>query len=90
MADASGGHREDMDDQQREAFAAAVERKKAEAEERSQTGPVRGAPPGEDPASQGIADAAQKIEADSGVQDDFSTRDKSTRHGKVTADKWNQ
>lgn len=80
-----------MDEQQREAFEAAVERKKAEAEQRSQSNAVqRGGPPPDDPASQAIEDGSAKISDDSQVQDAFSVRDKNSRHGKVTADKWNQ
>jgi hypothetical protein len=79
-----------MDEQQREAFADAVEAKKAAAKEASQR-------PSRDPAGQGdvkldpSGDAQPGLQTDDrSTQDVFSARDKSSGHGKKTADKWNQ
>jgi hypothetical protein len=74
-----------MDSQQRRRFAQAVERKQAEAEERSRSG---GDDVGEETRRPGgqedeIADASRPP----GTVD---PRAKSSRHGQVTADKWNQ
>jgi hypothetical protein len=63
-----------MDQEQQERFKRAVERKEREASERGDTTGKRG---GEDePAAQ--------------QHDEIGPRDKSSRHGQVTADKWNQ
>ena len=73
-----------MDEKQREAFEDAVERKKAEAKERSE---ATARTPGGDKVP-GDPDAGL-IERDR-PQDVGSPREKSTGHRKVTADKWNQ
>lgn len=73
-----------MDEQQRQRFEQAVERKKAEAKRASEAPPAPAAPPagGEDVQASRI-DTAH-------TQDQFSVRDKNTGKGKKTADKWNQ
>ena len=63
-----------MDDKQQQAFQEAVERKKAEAKERSE-GPHEQNPAPEDTHERPPQDAE---------------RESGTRHGQVTADKWNQ
>ena len=41
--------------------------------------------------SQGeMRDTSDRLLKDARTQDEFSVRAKNTRHGKVTADKWNQ
>ena len=74
-----------MDEQQREAFAAAVERKKQESEERSHD-------PGPAPDAGSAVDGDQHSLVSDGrkTQDVFSVRDKNSGKGKKTADKWNQ
>jgi hypothetical protein len=79
-----------MDEQQRQAFEQAVERKKAEAEEASHHAPQN---PGD--ADDVTLDASGQMQPgiqtdDRRTQDVFSTRDKNSGHGKKTADKWNQ
>jgi len=78
------GQAEPMDEQQREAFAAAVERKKQESEKRSHD-------PG--PAPDGgstVAGDQHSLIGDDREQDVYSVRDKNSGKGKKTADKWNQ
>jgi hypothetical protein len=74
-----------MDEQQRKAFEEAVERKKAEALERSRNpkGPVG---PG-DPIT---GDPQPSITGTATTQDATDPRAKNARNKKVTADKWNQ
>lgn len=75
-----------MDSQEQERFKEAVERKARASEEASrETG--EGAPGGE---AGGIQGDQESLREPGQPQDTFSTRDKSTRHRKVTADKWNQ
>ncbi|MCW3009874.1 MAG: hypothetical protein JWO90_278 [Solirubrobacterales bacterium] len=78
-----------MDKEQQEQFAEAVERKKAEAQEASETPePHEAGPPGKvalDATGQGQPSLTR-----SGSQDQFSVRDKNAGHGGKTADKWNQ
>jgi hypothetical protein len=79
-----------MDEQQRQAFEAAVEDKKAAAQEASERTGER--PPG---GSGNVKlDAAGEGEpgltGDDRNQDVYSVRDKNSGHGKKTADKWNQ
>jgi hypothetical protein len=72
-----------MEREQQQRFADAVERKAKDAEIRSQVD--SGAPSG--PAGQ----EAQESRTDPGRgQETGGPRDKSSRHGQVTADKWNQ
>jgi hypothetical protein len=74
-----------MDEQQREAFEKAVERKKQEAEEASRRGGhPTGAPEVDGPG------APPDLDAPSGSQDQPTPRHKGTRHGQVTAENWNQ
>jgi hypothetical protein len=72
-----------MDDNQKQAWEESIERKKAQAKERSESPPT----PGGDKVP-GDPDAGL-IERDR-PQDVGSPRQKSTGHKKVTADKWNQ
>jgi hypothetical protein len=75
-----------MDEQQQDRFKAAVERKARAAEAASkETGD--GAPGSESGDIQG---EQESLHSPSQPQDTRSARDKSTRHRKVTADKWNQ
>ncbi|HEX2125742.1 MAG TPA: hypothetical protein VHF45_04200 [Thermoleophilaceae bacterium] len=75
-----------MDEQQDKAFREAVERKKADAKAASEQ-TQRDHPTAGDP----VDGPEQAAKNDAGrTQDTGSIRDKNTRHGKVTADKWNQ
>jgi hypothetical protein len=79
-----------MDDEQRERFREAVDRKSRAAREASeqpaQNGPS-GSPVKLDPSGQ----AQPGLQTDDRAsQDVFSVRDKNSGHGKKTADKWNQ
>jgi hypothetical protein len=75
-----------MEEEQQERFKEAVERKARAAEAASrETG--EGAPGDE---SGGIEGDQEGLRSPAQPQDTFSVRDKNTRHGKVTADKWNQ
>jgi hypothetical protein len=74
-----------MDEQQRAAFAAAVERKKQESEARSHDA-------GPEPAGESAitGDQHSLISDDRKSQDVYSVRDKNSGKGHKTADKWNQ
>jgi len=77
-----------MDDKQQQAFAEAVERKKAEAAEASRH-------PENNPRQGGgvhvdAGGAQPGIYGDDRTPDTASPRDKSSKHRQVTADKWNQ
>jgi len=75
-----------MDEETRERFAEAVERKKDEARERSHQ---PGAPaPGETGGIDG--DQESLISDGRKSQDVYSVRDKNSCKGEKTADKWNQ
>ena len=74
-----------MEREQQERFAAAVERKKAEADAASRE--PGGATPGGSPVDEEIQPS--RVEAGR-PQDTYSVRDKNTGKGKKTADKWNQ
>ena len=63
-----------------EQFKEAVDKKNEEASERAH---------GDAAASSAAANEQQLIDTDEN-QDTYSVRDKSTGHGKKTADKWNQ
>ena len=69
-----------MDEKQREQFREAVDKKNEEAAERAHS-EAAGASAG--------ANEQQLIDTDE-TQDTYSVRDKSSGHGKKTADKWNQ
>jgi len=73
-----------MDQQQKEAFEAAVERKKADSEAAShQDGPP--------PRGQSAVSGDQADLTDPGTtQDTFDIRAKNSGKGQKTADKWNQ
>jgi hypothetical protein len=78
-----------VDEQQDQAFAEAVERKKAEAKEASEH-PERNPRSGSHVTLDASGGAQPGIQTDDRNQDQFSTRQKNTGHGKKTADKWNQ
>jgi hypothetical protein len=65
-----------MDENQNEQFREALERKEEDARERSEA------------ASAAAHD--QQLDAHDRPQDTASTRAKGSRHGKVTAENWNQ
>jgi hypothetical protein len=69
-----------MDEKQMEQFREAVDKKNEEAAERAH---------GEAAGASAAANEQQLIDTDE-TQDTYSVRDKSTGHGKKTADKWNQ
>jgi hypothetical protein len=69
-----------MDENQRDQFREALDKKNREAAERAHDDAA---------ASSAAANEQQLIDTDES-QDTFSVRDKSTGHGKKTADKWNQ
>jgi hypothetical protein len=75
-----------MDQEQQDALKEAVERKSRAAEAASQE--TREGAPGDE--SGGIQGDQESLRSPSQPQDTLSPRDKSTRHRKVTADKWNQ
>jgi hypothetical protein len=74
-----------MDEETRDRFAAAVERKKDEARARSHD-----PGPHNTPAGDVGGDQHSLISDSRKTQDAFSIRDKNSQKGKVTADKWNQ
>ena len=78
-----------MDREQQERFREAVDRKAEEAERKGREGtPHAGGPP---PGATGSEEGQERdLIGTDRQQDDLSPRDKNTRHGKVTADKWNQ
>jgi hypothetical protein len=69
-----------MDENQREQFREAVERKNQEATEREHG----------DAAAASASGHESQLVSDDESQDTYSVRSKSTGHGKKTADKWNQ
>lgn len=76
-----------MDEQQKQAFEEAVERKKEASEERSRAQPRTGGRPPE----AGVPEEIQSDLVEPGTsQDTFSIRDKNAGKGQKTADKWNQ
>jgi hypothetical protein len=75
-----------MDEDQRERFEAALERKRAEAERRSHDRRPGGRPP---EASEGVVEEQEDLLKE-GPQDDIGVREKSSGHRQKTADKWNQ
>jgi hypothetical protein len=74
-----------MEEEQRKRFREAVDRKSAEAEAASHATPDQ--PP---PATGGVQGDQPDLRSAAESQDSFSEREKGSRHGKVTADKWNQ
>jgi hypothetical protein len=77
-----------MDEQQKQAFEEAVERKKEESEARSRAQRPISGPPGD---GGGVAEEIQADLVEPGTsQDTFSIRDKNAGKGQKTADKWNQ
>jgi hypothetical protein len=78
-----------MDEQQRQAFEQAVERKKEAAEEASHHAPQN--PGGDDVDLDASGQMQPGLQTDDRrTQDVFSIRDKNSGHKKKTADKWNQ
>jgi hypothetical protein len=78
-----------MDEQQKQAFEQAVERKKEAAREASEHAPQN--PGGDNVKLDPSGEAQPGIQTDDRrSQDVFSVRDKSSGHGHKTADKWNQ
>jgi hypothetical protein len=75
-----------MDEEQQDRFKEAVERK-ARASEAASRERGEGSPGDESAEIQGDQES---LRSPAQPQDTFSVRDKNTRHGKVTADKWNQ
>lgn len=75
-----------MDQQERQHFEQALARKRAEALSRARTGGA--ASPGA--ATGARPDAERELHAHEQTQDVPDPRTKNSRHGQVTADKWNQ
>ncbi len=71
------------EEQQRERFAEAVERKKQASKEASEQ-------TSDSPASSDVEGDQSDLTSPARSQDEYSARAKGTRHKKVTADKWNQ
>jgi hypothetical protein len=69
-----------MDDKQMDQFREAVDKKNQEATERAHSTAA---------GASAAANEEQLIDTDE-TPDTYSVRDKSTGHGKKTADKWNQ
>jgi hypothetical protein len=74
-----------MDEQQRKAFKRAVERKSEEAEAASRASQEH--PPGD---AGGPGGTQPNLVSPAESQDSYDERAKGSRHGKVTADNWNQ
>jgi hypothetical protein len=75
-----------MDEEQQDRFKEAVERK-AQASDAASRKRGEGSPGDESAEIQG---GQESLRSPDQLQGTFSVRDKNTRHGKVTADKWNQ
>ena len=84
---AAPGTDEAMDPEQQSRFRQAVDRKSEDAEARSRAGRDTGGPP---PEEEGPPGSQSSLSEKGRPQDAMSPRDKNSRHGKVTADKWNQ
>jgi hypothetical protein len=74
-----------MDQEQDQRFRDAVERKKSESDAAARAS--RSGPQGEEGH---LGGDQESLRSPSEPQDTFSSREKNTRHKKVTADKWNQ
>jgi hypothetical protein len=72
-----------MEDEQLEQFGEAVERKKEEAKEASEH-------PEQSPRGSAVEGDQEDLVSPARTQDEYDERAKGSRHGKVTADKWNQ
>ena len=72
-----------MEDEQLEQFGQAVERKKEEAREASEH-------PEQTPRGSPVEGDQEDLTSPARTQDEYDERAKGSRHGKVTADKWNQ
>jgi hypothetical protein len=75
----------DAKDRQREQFREAVDRKNEEAERKSKDQGAQGVEP-----VGGVSGDQEDLYEQGRPQDAQSARDKNSRNGKVTADKWNQ
>jgi hypothetical protein len=76
----------EMDEEQRKRFKRAVDRKAAESEAASRATRDSASPAG----ASGVQGDQAGLQGAAESQDSFSEREKASRHGKVTADKWNQ
>ena len=76
-----------MDEQQRQAFEQAVERKNADAERKAQANQPH---PPADAEAGGLPLEESPLVEDNRTQDVRDVRAKNSGHGKKTADKWNQ
>ena len=73
-----------MEDDQLKQFGEAVEKKKEASREASEN-------PGETPRGSAVdGDVQDDLVSPARTQDEYDERAKGSRHGKVTADKWNQ
>jgi hypothetical protein len=72
-----------MEDDQLEQFGEAVEKKKEAAREASEQ-------PGQTPRGSAVDGDQDDLTSPARTQDEYDERAKGSRHGKVTADKWNQ
>jgi hypothetical protein len=72
-----------MRDDQLEQFGEAVEKKKADAKEASEN-------PDQTPRGSAVEGDQEDLVSPARTQDEYDERAKGSRHGKVTADKWNQ
>jgi len=77
-----------MDQQERQHFEQALARKRAEAQARERTGGA--ASPGAPGGGAIRPDVERELIAHERPQDVADPRTKNSRHGQVTADKWNQ
>jgi hypothetical protein len=72
-----------MEDDQLEQFGEAVEKKKEAAREASEN-------PSQSPRASAVEGDQEDLTSPARTQDEHDERAKGSRHGKVTADKWNQ
>jgi hypothetical protein len=72
-----------MEDDQLEQFGEAVEQKKEAAREASEN-------PSQTPRGSAVDGDQEDLASPARTQDEYDERAKGSRHGKVTADKWNQ
>src|SRR3954462_7969311 len=79
----AAGRRRDMEDDQLEQFGEAVEKKKRAAKEASEQ-------PGQTPRGSAVDGDQGALTPPARTQDEYDERARGPRHGKVTADKWNQ
>jgi hypothetical protein len=75
-----------MDEQERERFKRALERKHEDAEKKADLNQ----PHAGEPVSESVGGSQESLASPGREQDTFSVRAKNSGHGKKTADKWNQ